>query len=89
MAESVRREDGTGMMDKKELTEKQKTIISGLNLQIGAIRGVQVFIICLALYEYYTDARGAGGVMMAGIIAAYLQLYAMPGLPDFLKDRDD
>lgn len=76
-------------MDKKEFTEKQKTVIADLNLQIGAIRGIQVFIVCLALYEYYTDARGAGGVIMAGIIAAYMQLYAMPGLPDFLKDRDD
>lgn len=77
------------MTDKKDLTEKQKTVISDLNLQIGAIRGIQVFIICLALYEYYTDARGAGGVIMAGIIAAYMQLYTMPGLPDFLKNRDD
>lgn len=85
MAESVRRENGAGMMDKKELTEKQKTVISDLNMHIGAVRGIQVFIVCLALYGYYTDARGAGGVMMAGIIAAYLQLYAMPGLPDFLK----
>lgn len=79
----------TGMTDKKDLTEKQKTLIADLNLQIGAVRGVQVFIICLALYEYYTDVRGAGGVIMAGIIAAYLQFYAMPGLPDFMKNRDD
>lgn len=78
----------TGMTD-NDLTEKQKTAISDLNLQIGAVRGIQVFIVCLALYEYYTDVRGAGGVIMAGIIAAYMQLYVMPGLPDFLKDRDD
>lgn len=77
------------MTDKKDLTEKQKNIISDLNLQIGAVRGVQAFIIGLAVYEYYTGTRGAGGVIMAGIIAAYMQLYVMPGLPDFLKDRDD
>lgn len=77
------------MNDKKELTEKQKTVISDLNMHIGAVRGIQVFIICLAIYEYYDGTRGAGGIVLAGIIAAYLQLYAMPGLPDFLKNREE
>lgn len=77
------------MQDKKELTEKQQAVISDLNLQIGAVRGIQVFIVCLAVYEYYTGARGPGGLVMAGIIAAYMQLYAMPGLPDFLKNKDE
>jgi len=76
------------MTDKKELTEKQRALISDLNLNIGAVRGIQVFIACLAAYEYYTGARGPGGVVLAGVIAAYLQLYMMPGLPDFMKNKD-
>lgn len=77
------------MNDKKELTEKQRALISELNLNIGAIRGIQVFIVCLAVYEYYTGTRGPGGLVLAGIIAAYMQLYMMPGLPDFLKNKDE
>lgn len=76
-------------MTDKEITEKQKNTISDLNLKIGAVRGIQVFITCLAVYEYYTGARGPGGLVLAGIIAAYMQLYAVPGLPDFLKDPED
>lgn len=76
-------------MTDKEITEKQKNTILDLNLQIGAVRGIQVFITCLAVYEYYTGARGAGGIVIAGIIAAYMQLYTMPGLPDFMKDREE
>lgn len=77
------------MNDKTELTGKQRAVISDLNLHIGAIRGIQVFIVCLAVYEYYTGARGPGGLVLAGIIAAYMQLYMMPGLPDFLKNKDE
>lgn len=76
------------MADKKELTGKQRAVISDLNLHIGAIRGIQVFITCLAVYEYYTGDRGPGGLVLAGIIAAYMQLYAMPGLPVFMKEDE-
>lgn len=75
-------------MKKTELTGKQRAVISDLNLHIGAVRGIQAFIICLAVYEYYTGDRGPGGLVLAGIIAAYMQLYAMPGLPDFMKEDE-
>lgn len=77
------------MNDKKDYTDRQRAVISDLNLHIGAIRGIQVFITFLAVYEYYTEARGPGGILIAGIIAAYMQLYTMPGLPGFLKDREE
>lgn len=73
------------MTDKTELPEKQKEEISNLNLQIGIVRGVQVFIIGLSIYEIASGNRGYDCLLWAGIIAAYMQLYAMPGLPDFLK----
>ena len=74
-----------------EMTAKQKHTVGALILQAFAVRGVQLFVIGLALYLAIAERRGWPAVVIGGGLALWIesQLPALPLWLDKMRSDDE
>ncbi|AEY69519.1 hypothetical protein AH2_0008 [Burkholderia phage vB_BceS_AH2] len=67
-----------------EFTPKQRRTVHALHMQAFAVHGIQIFVVGLGVYLAIAEKRGWPAVIIAGVLALYLQAH-LPALPAWLE----
>lgn len=68
-----------------KLTPEQRRIVDALNCQAWAVRGLQIFIVGLAVYLTVFDGRGWPAFIIGLLLAVWLQTQ-LPALPSWAEE---